>query len=239
MADELKPCPFCGGEAQAIPKNFALGNAPKWILFGVVCRGDCGTFFDCRKPSEAEAIAAWNTRPAPKADSALVGELREKAEQADAAKRNLHGLPVLAMGSDTHKGKLALWCDNGLAGVGQACVAVNLGEFPDEQIKAIAALANIAATTDFATILAALSDRDVVLEANKRLQKQSDFHDEAARRMGQKLHAVVQIIQDEKRKAADIALEGGERARANESMEAALGRALNRIESELVGAADA
>lgn len=89
------------------------------------------------------------------------------------------------------------------------------------------------------TLRAALSDRDVVLEANKRLQKQSDFHDEAARRMGQKLHAVVQIIQDEKRKAADIALEGGERARANESMEAALGRALNRIESELVGAADA
>ena len=110
----------------------------------------------------ADRIAA--TRPAPKADSALVGELREKAEQADAAKRNLHGLPVLAMESDTHKGKLALWCDNGLAGVGQACVAVNLGEFPDEQIKAIAALANIAATTDFATILAALSDRDVVLE---------------------------------------------------------------------------
>ncbi len=104
------------------------------------------------------------TRPAPKADSALVGELREKAEQADAAKRNLHGLPVLAMESDTHKGKLALWCDNGLAGVGQTCVAVNLGEFPDEQIKAIAALANIAATTDFAAILAALSDRDVVLE---------------------------------------------------------------------------
>lgn len=98
-----------------------------------------------------------NTVPAPKADSALVGELREKAEQADAAKRNLHGLPVLAMESDTHKGKLALWCDNGLAGVGQTCVAVNLGEFPDEQIKAIAALANIAATTDFAAILAALS----------------------------------------------------------------------------------
>ena len=89
------------------------------------------------------------------------------------------------------------------------------------------------------TLRAALSDRDVVLEANKRLQKQSDFHDETARRMGQKLRAVVQIVQDEKRKAADIALEGGERAKANESMEAALGRALNRIESELVGAADA
>ncbi|MEO9726729.1 MAG: hypothetical protein ABJF09_00645 [Qipengyuania citrea] len=136
-------------------------------------------------PRDVAAFAAfmWHhdwptaTRPASKADSALVGELREKAEQADAAKRNLHGLPVLAMESDTHKGKLALWCDNGLAGVGQTCVAVNLGEFPDEQIKAIAALANIAATTDFAAILAALSDRDVVLEeAAKKIDQRASYH---------------------------------------------------------------
>lgn len=111
MAGELKPCPFCEGEAQAIPKNFALGNAPKWILFGVLCRGDCGTFFDCRKPSEAEAIAAWNTRPAPKADSALVGELRgilaaQKShcdwthDKAVAGFMEANGAPILAALSD-------------------------------------------------------------------------------------------------------------------------------------------
>lgn len=155
MADELKPCLLCNGTS--------VGFRDHGLPETQIGCNDCG-LTTRYYPSRAAAIAAWNTHPAAKADSALVGELREKAEQADAAKRNLHGLPVLAMESDTHKGKLALWCDNGLAGVGQTCVAVNLGEFPDEQIKAIAALANIAATTDFAAILAALSDRDVVLE---------------------------------------------------------------------------
>jgi hypothetical protein len=44
--------------------------------------------------------------------------------------------------------------DNGLAGVGQ--VAISTGEFPCVQTGAVAALANVAASLDFATILAAL-----------------------------------------------------------------------------------
>lgn len=164
-------------------------------------------------PRDVAAFAAfmWHhewptaTRPAPKADSALVGELREDFDLAHALIQEAKGA------ADGPEGGLV----------------TNHLDAAEGHLDTIEAH------------LAALSDRDVVLEVNKRLQKQSDFHDEAARRMGQKLRAVLQIVQDEKRKAADIALEGGERAKANESMEAALGRALNRIESELVGAADA
>lgn len=49
---ELKPCPFCGGEAEA------LRNGSWWC---VACRTpfccDVGEF-----ETEAEAITAWNTR---------------------------------------------------------------------------------------------------------------------------------------------------------------------------------
>lgn len=192
MADELKPCPFCGADAEWKEEDDVPFGSP----FGLVVEHKADCFFGNHMMAEWETIiAAWNTRPAPKADSALVGELRDQVETEDEC------------------------CQFGGDGFGGGNI---FREAADEIER-----------------LAALSDRDVVLEASKRLQKQSDFHDETARRMGQKLRAVLQIVQDEKRKAADIALEGGERAKANESMEAALGRALNRIESELVGAADA
>lgn len=84
----------------------------------------------------------------------VIAMLREKAEQVAAAKRNLHGLPIIAMESDSQPGRSALWMDNGLAGVGQ--VAISTGEFPCVQTGAVAALANVAASLDFATILAAL-----------------------------------------------------------------------------------
>lgn len=74
--------------------------------------------------------------------------LREKSEQVAAAKRNLHGLSILVTESDTQPGRSAMWMDNGLAGVGQA--AVSTGEFPCQQTDAIAALANVAASFDFA-----------------------------------------------------------------------------------------
>ncbi|MXO67747.1 hypothetical protein GRI72_02730 [Altererythrobacter marinus] len=82
------------------------------------------------------------------------------AKTVAAAKRNLHGLPVVAMPSDTHNGKTALWCDNGLVGCGQTCVAVNIGEFYDSQLHGIAALANIAASLDLSGLIEALRTQE-------------------------------------------------------------------------------
>ena len=55
---ELKPCPFCGGEA----KSYARGGTDNcWLnTHWVGCLGcDCGT---CFYETEGEAIAAWNRR---------------------------------------------------------------------------------------------------------------------------------------------------------------------------------
>ena len=64
MANELKPCPFCGGEA--ITGSQELGDCHIGIYFGVGCETtDCFAEFDigeCWYDTEQEAIIAWNTR---------------------------------------------------------------------------------------------------------------------------------------------------------------------------------
>ena len=55
----LLPCPFCGGEAQT------LNQAPKGTGYSVGCNDDeCRGFIALSwiYDTEAEAIAAWNTR---------------------------------------------------------------------------------------------------------------------------------------------------------------------------------
>ena len=52
---ELKPCPFCGGEAETHEVGFPYHYWDVW------CDGECFDHF-CEKPTEAEAIEAWNTR---------------------------------------------------------------------------------------------------------------------------------------------------------------------------------
>lgn len=103
---------------------------------------------------------------------ALIEKLEEKRDQYQAARRNLYGLPVVPMESDTHPGKSALWMDNGLAGCGQ--VAISTGEFPCEQTSAIAAMANVAASIpwdDLIHTLRTLADKVEKLRAdNARLR---------------------------------------------------------------------
>lgn len=59
MSDELKPCPFCGGEALI---GQTLDNA--WYA---MCAKDHCSKLECYWRTKAEAITAWNTR-APSAD---------------------------------------------------------------------------------------------------------------------------------------------------------------------------
>lgn len=67
----LKPCPFCGGEAKVYEMQYGVDG--QYSVFGVFCVDDSnseliglskyqhGHFID-NFPTEAEAIAAWNTR---------------------------------------------------------------------------------------------------------------------------------------------------------------------------------
>lgn len=54
--DELKPCPFCGGEAEILTAESMHGGN----LYGVMC--DCCAGRADVYDTEAEAIEAWNTR---------------------------------------------------------------------------------------------------------------------------------------------------------------------------------
>ncbi len=53
---ELKPCPFCGGEADC-SKNVLHNNQYEWAVECI----ECGAFTDCFA-TEEEAIEAWNRR---------------------------------------------------------------------------------------------------------------------------------------------------------------------------------
>lgn len=57
---ELLPCPFCGGEARVQHQSRKLyGDVIDW--YGVYCKKQfCG--YVSGQSTEAEAIAAWNTR---------------------------------------------------------------------------------------------------------------------------------------------------------------------------------
>lgn len=50
---ELLPCPFCGGEAHIT--NFEVFGGVRYVI----CE-DCGARM--QKPTEQEAVTAWNTR---------------------------------------------------------------------------------------------------------------------------------------------------------------------------------
>lgn len=60
---ELKPCPFCGGEAEVVPHKFWSDVLKDWKIdsYGIECK-NCHTsgyqFWGC----EEHAIKAWNRR---------------------------------------------------------------------------------------------------------------------------------------------------------------------------------
>lgn len=64
---ELLPCPFCGGEAEILTAESMYGGN----LYGVLC--DCCAGRTDVFVTEAEAIAAWNSRAEPTCQLTLDG----------------------------------------------------------------------------------------------------------------------------------------------------------------------
>lgn len=60
MTKELKPCPFCGGDAY-------IANPEPNALWRVICITDCGA--GNYLSNRTAAIAAWNTRTPIEGDS--------------------------------------------------------------------------------------------------------------------------------------------------------------------------
>lgn len=72
-AEQLLPCPFCGGEASG---EFFSQNA--WSIFCDKCHASAAM---CE--TKAEAIAAWNTRTPPKRVAMTLDEAEVRALTAE------------------------------------------------------------------------------------------------------------------------------------------------------------
>ena len=85
MSKELKPCPFCGGEA-----TYGFDDMDKVAAtqYWIVCDNNkCILFYlDCSYESEEEAIKAWNARPEP--DKRLVEALEKIIKYREVFYRN-------------------------------------------------------------------------------------------------------------------------------------------------------
>ena len=63
----LADCPFCGGEGRPAPEKVSWAVDPMWAIMCPACGGRGGL-----SHTEAEAIAAWNTRAALRAKAGVV-----------------------------------------------------------------------------------------------------------------------------------------------------------------------
>ena len=66
MSKELKPCPFCGGEAKMYSKEIKLTQMlDKHVTFHNVICESCGATAGVFFPTEADARNVWNRRVKP------------------------------------------------------------------------------------------------------------------------------------------------------------------------------
>jgi Lar family restriction alleviation protein len=85
MSDDLKPCPFCGGDKNIICETeFGFDHVPS---FAVSCRyPDChGAIFTLGYgyfATKEKAIAAWNTRAKPLAERLFDQQIADYVKHA-------------------------------------------------------------------------------------------------------------------------------------------------------------
>ncbi len=92
MCEELKPCPFCGGE----DVEHLLDGFGNWLVGCVTCdyRIQC---VDC---TEDDAIRYWNTRPAEDALKAEVERLKADNERLKKALKKIDDLTFMPRNKD-------------------------------------------------------------------------------------------------------------------------------------------
>jgi hypothetical protein len=69
MSEEIKPCPFCGSEAEPYPDG-------PWEGYSIMCKGDCsGTRFGYL--THEESVTEWNKRSSDSEIATLTAKLAE------------------------------------------------------------------------------------------------------------------------------------------------------------------
>ena len=80
MSEELKPCPFCGGEASAssrMDEDLSTHNQVEWKKVGC---DSCEVYFEIPDGYDCGTAAEqWNTRPALKDRDVVLEEAAERA----------------------------------------------------------------------------------------------------------------------------------------------------------------
>lgn len=77
MSEELKPCPFCGGDASLIVKTFF--GFPEEDIYKVACN-DCKSHY-CYSDDCEETVKVWNHRPAEDANDKEIENLKAALKQ--------------------------------------------------------------------------------------------------------------------------------------------------------------
>lgn len=82
---ELKPCPFCSGDASLIVKTFF--GFPEEDIYKVACN-DCKSH-SCYSDDSEETAKVWNTRPAEDAKDKEIERLKAEVTRYRRALHNL------------------------------------------------------------------------------------------------------------------------------------------------------